>query len=173
MMLFKIMDEENKRIKEEGREKLKEIQEKNICPTCYNMKYGGIYPSFKERIIYENYKIVCFLEQYPRNPGHTIIPVKNHYEDISEIPDDIGKEVMNIIPIIIKALKRTINAEKVYLCTMCDGKRNHLHFQLIPRLKNDEIIGSKLFVKERGILVLDKEILSKIIKYINEEVRKI
>ena len=56
---------------------------------------------------------------------------------------------------------------------MCDGKRNHLHFQLIPRLKNDEIIGSKLFVKERGILVLDKEILSKIIKYINEEVRKI
>lgn len=168
-MLFKTMDEETKKIKEEGKKKLKEIQEKNICPTCYNMKYGGIYPSYKERIIYENDKIVCFLEQYPRNPGHTIILVKNHYEDISEMPEWIGKEVMHIIPIIINALKKTINAEKVYLCTMCDGKRNHLHFQLIPRLKGDDIIGSRLFVKERGVFVLDKEIVNKIKDCIKEE----
>lgn len=169
-MLFKIMDERSKKIKNEANKKLKEIQEKNICPTCYNMKYGGIYPDFSDRILYEDNKIVCFLEQYPRNPGHTIILVKNHYEDISEMPEDIGIDVIKISKIIINALKKTINAEKVYLCTMCDGKRNHLHFQLIPRLRGDTVIGSKLFVKQRGILFLDKDIIEDIRKNIHEAI---
>jgi len=45
-----------------------------------------------------------------------------------------------------------IGAEKVYMCTICDGKRNHLHFQLLPRLKG-ETIGYINFVREEGIIM--------------------
>lgn len=41
---------------------------------------------------------------------------------------------------------------------MRDGKRNHLHFQLIPRDDNS-ITGSKVFVKPRGIFAEDTEII--------------
>ncbi len=42
------------------------------------------------------------------------------------------------------------------MCTICDGKRNHLHFQLFPRLKG-ETIGYHNFTKEEGILMDYKE----------------
>jgi len=96
--------------------------------------------------------MACFLETYPRNLGHTIILVKPHYEDISELPTSMATEIHNIMHTAVSALKRVLMAEKVYMCTMCDGKRNHLHFQLIPRYRGDTIRGSKLFVKERLIL---------------------
>lgn len=35
------------------------------------------------------------------------------------------------------------------------------HFQLIPRYEGN-VIGSKLFVNERGIVVIDKEIIEKL-----------
>ena len=96
--------------------------------------------------------MVCFLEQYPRNPGHTIILVKPHYEDISELPVKEGTEVFQAVLSVTRALKEAVGAEKVYVCTMCDGGRNHFHFQLIPRMPGDSIQGSRLFVKERNFL---------------------
>ncbi|MBZ9623719.1 hypothetical protein G9F71_012765 [Clostridium sp. FP2] len=38
------------------------------------------------------------------------------------------------------------------MCTICDGKRNHLHFQFFPRLKGEKI-GYQNFVREEGILM--------------------
>ena len=58
-------------------------------------------------------------------------------------------------------IKEVLGAVKVYMCTMCDDGRNHLHFQLIPRYEGN-VIGSKLFVNERGIVEIDKEIIEKL-----------
>lgn len=38
------------------------------------------------------------------------------------------------------------------MCTICDGKRNHLHFQLFPRLKG-EPRGYGNFVRDEGIIM--------------------
>ena len=72
---------------------------------------------------------------------------------------DAGVKVSPVIHAAIISLKNVIPAEKVYLRTICDGKRNHLHFQLIPRLAGDKVTGSQLFVKERGMLVNYKEVV--------------
>ncbi len=121
------------------------------CPTCYDQKHGDLYQDDPDRIIYEDDEVTCLLEHYPRNPGHTIIVTKQHYEDISEMPLELGTHILRVTQAIVAALKQELGAEKVYLCTMCDGTRNHLHFQLIPRDRNSPQ-GSKVFVKERGIL---------------------
>jgi diadenosine tetraphosphate (Ap4A) HIT family hydrolase len=92
------------------------------------------------------------LEIWPRNPGHTIILVKPHFEDLSELPVAVGAQIVPIILVATAALKEVLGAEKICLCTMCDGRRNHLHFQLIPRMPGDTITGSKLFVKDRKYL---------------------
>lgn len=165
-MLRRNMEEADKLDRKEEGQRTKEKQRENICPTCYNQKYGGIYCDENPRMIYEDEKVKCFLEKYPRTEGHTIILVKEHYEDITELPDSECEHIMKIITKISKALKKVLNAEKVYICTMCDGGRNHLHFQAIPRLK-ENITGSKLFVNERGVLVLDEEKLEELRKELN------
>ena len=105
--------------------------------------------------------VVCFLEEYPRTAAHTIILTKEHYEDISEMPIEVGTAVMEAATHVINKIKKVLGAEKVYMCTMCDDGRNHLHFQLIPRYA-ENVIGSKLFTSERGVVVIDKEIIGKL-----------
>jgi histidine triad (HIT) family protein len=72
---------------------------------------------------------------------------------LANMPVDVGLEAWPIVHGAVRAIKGVLNAEKVYLCSMCDGRRNHFHLQLIPRLAGDELQGSRVFVKERGILV--------------------
>ena len=86
--------------------------------------------------------------------------VKKHFEDISELPANQLGHVYATIHHCIVALKKTLNAKKVYLCTMCDGKRNHLHYQLIPRLPEDVILGSRVFVNQRKVLEDAESVIS-------------
>lgn len=65
---------------------------------------------------------------------------------------ELGTYILKVSNEIIKLLKEEVGAEKVYMCTICDGKRNHLHFQLFPRLKGDPI-GYGNFVREEGVLM--------------------
>lgn len=160
-------DEEER--KEEGL-RVKQVQNQDECPTCHNVKYGDIYESYENRLLYEDDKVVCFLEKYPRTSGHTIIIVKEHFEDISEMTDEAGAHVMRIAKVLVNALKEVLEAEKVYMCTMCDGGRNHLHFQLIPRDKNC-FTGSKVFVKDRGVCVENAEVIGSLRKTIEEKMR--
>lgn len=132
-------------------EKIKELQEKDICFGCYNFSTGDIFPD-DGLIIYEDGKIRCQFEKYPRATGQTIIVSKEHYEDISEMPLELGTYILKISNAIIKLHKEILGAEKVYMCTICDGNRNHLHFQLFPRLKG-EPRGYGNFVREEGMLM--------------------
>ena len=149
-------------------EKITKLQNSDICPTCKNFQDGSVFPEHTDKILFENDSFLVLLEQYPRTLGHTIIIVKPHYEDISYLPGNMIEEVYALIHKFINILKTVLNAEKVYLCTMCDGKRNHLHYQLIPRYK-DQPIGSKNFVKTRGLVIdyqeIVKEIKEKLITY--------
>jgi diadenosine tetraphosphate (Ap4A) HIT family hydrolase len=131
-------------------EKIIELQDKGICFGCYNFEKGNIFPD-EGLIIYEDDLIRCQFEKYPRATGQTIIVSKEHYEDISEMPLELGTYILKMTNRLIALHKELLGAEKVYLCTICDGKRNHLHFQLLPRLIG-EVGGYGHFVKEEGIL---------------------
>jgi diadenosine tetraphosphate (Ap4A) HIT family hydrolase len=146
---------------------VKELQSKGICPTCYNFEFGGVYPDVCNRLLYEDNLLVCFLESRPRSKGHTIILVKEHYQDMSYLPDDVCSKTFLFAKKMMNILKETLGVERVYLCTMCDGEPNHFHIQLIPRHPDTEI-GSKNFVKERQEYVEDLELIKNIRKKIKE-----
>ena len=131
--------------------KIRKLQEEDICFGCYNFEEADIFPD-DGLIIYEDDLIRCQFERYPRANGQTIIVAKDHYEDISEMPLDLGTYILKMTNMLIQLHKEILGAEKVYLCTICDGKRNHLHFQLFPRFKG-EVGGYGHFVKEEGILM--------------------
>ncbi|MDF2872221.1 MAG: hypothetical protein K0R05_3796 [Anaerocolumna sp.] len=154
-MYIKQLTEYEKEALKARRNKIKEYQENGICFSCQNFVNGDIFPD-DGLIIYEDKLVRCQFEKYPRATGQTIIVSQEHYEDISEMPLELGTYILKISNAIIKLHKEILDAEKVYMCTICDGKRNHLHFQLFPRLKG-ETIGYQNFTKEEGILMDYKE----------------
>lgn len=150
-MYIKVLSESEKAQLKQRARRIKELQEQGICFGCYNFETDEIFPS-EGLIIYEDDKVRCQFERFPRAVGQTTIVSKAHYEDISEMPLDLGTHILKVSNAIIKLHKEIIGAEKVYMSTLCDGKRNHLHFSLFPRLKG-ESIGFKNFVKDDGFLM--------------------
>ena len=151
-MLVRPMTDDDRARREAIVRRAAALSDAGICPTCHNLEHGGVYPPAADRTFYEDDLAWCFLEAYPRNPGHTILLVKPHHEDIAVTPPEVLQRLAPLLTAAMAALKDVLVAEKIYLCTMCDGTRNHLHLQLIPRLPGDKATGSHLFAKERGVL---------------------
>lgn len=139
-----------------------DLVDSGICPTCFNKKNGQVlYGDNKEKMLYEDEDIECFLVGNPRANGHVAISSKKHYKDIIEIDDELCKKIFVFSKKVMKIIKEVYNSESVYLCTMCDGPMNHFHVQLIPRYKFEKR-GSKNFVKPRFDYIEDKTKIKKI-----------
>lgn len=150
-MYVKPLTDDEKALVEKRFKKIQALQNDGICFGCHNFESGDIFPD-DGLIFYEDERIRCQFEKYPRVNGQTIIISREHYEDMSEMPLELGTYILDVMNKIIKLHKQILGAEKVYMCTICDGKRNHLHFQLFPRLEGDSI-GYGNFVKDEGILM--------------------
>ena len=166
--LKELKNEEIINLIKDGKVGVADIVDSGICPTCFDKENNHIlYGDNKDRIIFENNKLECFLVGNPRANGHTAISTKAHYKDMIEIDDEICTEIFLLAKEVMKALKDVYNAESLYLCTMCDGPMNHFHVQLIPRYDYEKR-GSKNFVKERFEYVHDDEKVELIRKRVKE-----
>ena len=91
--------------------------------------------------VYENDKIVAFLDIHPNNPGHTLIVPKEHYEDLLATPDDVLADMMSRTKKIAPAVMKAVNADGFN--TIFNTKPAafqvvfHTHMHIIPRFKDD------------------------------------
>ena len=113
----------------------------NNCIFCKILK--GEIPSNK---IYENDKILAFLDINPNNPGHTLVIPKEHYEHLEDVPDELLEEVIKIVKKVTIAVKEALGTDSVNI-HLNNGKTAgqlvpHMHFHIIPRFEND---GYKLW----------------------------
>jgi len=106
------------------------------CIFCKIIK--GEIPSNK---VYENDKVLAFLDISPVNPGHTLIVPKRHSINIFDIEDEdlfeMNKAAKKIAPIIMQAAK----AQGINILVN-NGKVSgqlvmHSHLHIIPRLSDD------------------------------------
>lgn len=140
------------------------LTDQGICPTCYDKKFNNIvFGDNSKNILYEDDLIEAYFVGNPRAVGHTAIASKNHYKDMMEIDENLSNHIFNFARKLMNTLKKELECESVYLCTMCDGLNNHFHLQLIPRYK-EEKRGSINFVKERKDYIYDESLINKIKK---------
>ncbi len=91
--------------------------------------------------IYEDEKILVFLDVNPATNGHMLIIPKKHYQDLLTISDDI---INHSIKIIREKLYPLVK-DKLNCVGMSLGQNNgygqevkHFHIHLIPRYNNDQ-----------------------------------
>lgn len=92
--------------------------------------------------IYEDDKVLAFLDINPMSEGHTLIIPKAHAQNLWEIREQDLAAVHVASKKVIQAMKEELNPEGV-ACLQLNGKGvnqvvMHYHLHLIPRTKGSE-----------------------------------
>lgn len=91
--------------------------------------------------IYENDKIVAFLDIHPCNPGHALVVPKEHHTDLLETPEEVLLDIMTRTKKIAPAIMEAVKAEgfnTIFNTKPAAGQVIfHTHMHIIPRYKND------------------------------------
>jgi histidine triad (HIT) family protein len=100
---------------------------------------AGQIPCFR---IYEDEKVLSFLDINPISEGHALVIPKAHAENLWEIPEQDLAVVHMASKKIIQTMKEVLNPEGV-ACLQLNGRGvnqvvMHYHLHLIPRIKGSE-----------------------------------
>jgi len=91
--------------------------------------------------VYENDKIVAFLDIMPVNAGHTLVVPKEHHVDVLETPDGVLAEMMMKTKKIAQGIMKATKADGFNIgvnTKLAAGQAVfHTHFHIIPRFSAD------------------------------------
>ncbi len=115
----------------------------NDCLFCKIVR--GEIPCQK---VYEDDRVLAFLDINPINPGHTLIVPKEHFQDMSSASGEALRDLVSVSPKIAKAIVEAFGYKGYIFSTNNGGVAGqeimHLHFHIIPRGKDD---GHKNFAR--------------------------
>lgn len=90
-------------------------------------------------VVYENGKVIAFLDIEPINEGHILIVPKDHTDSIDKLSDDVVFDIMKVAKDIVIALREIYGMEGYSIMQnggkFCDF--GHAHFHVFPRYEND------------------------------------
>ena len=101
---------------------------------------AGELPSAK---VYEDARVLAFMNLQQKNPGHTLVIPKSHVVNIYDISEDTAADVARVAVRIGKALKQRFRPDGVN--TLQNSERAamqsvmHYHVHVIPRYFGDDL----------------------------------
>ena len=109
---------------------------KNNCVFCA-IEAGEI-PCFK---IYEDDRVLAFLDINPFSKGHTLVIPKTHHKDMLEVPAELGTAVFAAIQKVAAAVLEATGAQGFNVMQnnrLAAGQTVfHIHWHIIPRFEGD------------------------------------
>ena len=106
--------------------------------------------------IFENDKVLAFMDIMPRSPGHLLVIPKSSARNILDIDDEKLCEVIKVVKKLAIASKKAMNATGVTIqqFSEADGGQEvfHLHFHIIPRYTGKPMHRPGQMVKDMTVL---------------------
>ena len=103
-------------------------------------------------IIYEDDKVLVFLDINPTTNGDTLVIPKKHYTTIFDVEDDLLIYMNNIYKKLYPIYKEKLKCDGLTFTTNLEYGQEikHFHMHFIPRYKNDEIkyLSNKKILKD-------------------------
>lgn len=94
-------------------------------------------------IIYEDNKVMAFLDIRPLNEGHTLVIPKGHYAFIYEVPDEEVAQLYKIAKKIATAVKKGVKADGITISQHNEQAAGqdifHVHVHVIPRYEGQKL----------------------------------
>ncbi|PIO07644.1 hypothetical protein COU59_02970 [Candidatus Pacearchaeota archaeon CG10_big_fil_rev_8_21_14_0_10_34_12] len=136
--------------------KLKKIP-KEKCFICKNQINNS-------DVILNDDKFIAFLDLYAPTKGYTILAMKKHIEDISELTEKEYLEFQKTLFKISEAIKKAFNPKRICLLNS-GGLLTHWHFHIIPLYKEVHNNFIDIILKKKILDMSEnekKEIVNKI-----------
>jgi len=110
------------------------------CIFCEIVR--GEIPSSK---VFENEKVLAFLDINPVSKGHTLVIPKAHYAGFSEVPPELLTEMGRVLQRIGQAARRQLGSDG-FNVLLNNGRAagqliDHAHFHLVPRTAGDGVMA--------------------------------
>jgi histidine triad (HIT) family protein len=101
---------------------------------------NGEIPSTK---LYEDEKVLAFLDIHPIKPGHTLIIPKKHFENFVSTDEEYLLPMIQAAKKIAPAIIKSVGASAFNFTTANGAEAGqsvfHLHFHIIPRFSKSEL----------------------------------
>lgn len=121
---------------------------------------AGEIPSYK---VYEDEKVLAFLDINPVSPGHTLVLPKKHVINIEEAEEEVLCQIVKIVKKVGLSLKKNLGVPGYNVQVNNDPAAGqivpHLHFHVVPRFPDD---GLKLWLQKQYKENEAEEVLNKI-----------
>lgn len=95
-------------------------------------------------LVYEDDRVICFLDIAPLAPGHALVVPREHHTSITTLPGATAGHMMARAPRIAQALTRASGGDGFNLLLSngaCAGQVvPHVHLHLLPRCPEDGIV---------------------------------
>lgn len=120
---------------------------------------AGKIPSIK---VFEDEKHIAFLDINPRNPGHTLVIPKRHYEVVMEMPEAEAGKLFEVVKRLSVNVKNGTKAEGISILQnnykVAGQVVPHVHFHIIPRFGSEgpAALEALLSVKKMPEEILEK-----------------
>jgi histidine triad (HIT) family protein len=94
-------------------------------------------------VVYEDKDTIAFMDLGQVNPGHVIVAVKPHVQDIYTLNDDLSAGVFRTTTRIAQAVKKAMQPEGMILLQANEAAGwqtvFHFHIHVLPRHKKDGV----------------------------------
>lgn len=98
------------------------------------------------KVIYEDNKVIIFLDINPSSNGHMLLVTKTHYENILDLDTKLLEHIHKLIKKMYKLLKEKLHIEGLTIVNNSEYGQEikHFHIHLIPRYNNDNLKLNKI-----------------------------
>ena len=104
-------------------------------------------------IIYEDDKVVAFLDLSQVTKGHTLVVPKKHYANVIECDSEDLAHVIKVTQMLSKRIMERCGATGVNILNNCNEVAGqtvmHVHFHIIPRYSENDAIEIKFNESEK------------------------
>ena len=120
------------------------------CPFCAlvaGITHKGL-RTIPDDIVYRNDTVVAFVASHwwKNNPGHVLVIPREHFENLYDLPDDVGASISATARLIAIAIKRAYGCHGISTRQHNEPAGNqevwHYHVHVFPRYEGDELYAA-------------------------------
>lgn len=106
-------------------------------------------------VVFETNDSIAFLDINPRNPGHTLLIPKKHYETLMDMPAEQAGNLGEDLKTVSAMVQKAVQAQGISI-VQNNGKAAgqvvaHAHFHVIPRFMNEGPVALESIMPSKKI----------------------
>ena len=109
-----------------------------MADTIFSKIIRGEIPCYR---VYEDDKVLAFLDVFPLSPGHTLVIPKEAKATLDQLSDESAAAIGRVLPRIARAVMKATGATAFNILQNNGSEAHqavmHVHFHIIPKVGDD------------------------------------